>query len=56
MYILLSQAEIQLTLSNKGKESFKGDQYGEHITVIRTIKKDGSSSYKLQSTDGKKYL
>ena len=53
MYVLISQAEIQLALSNKGKESFKEDQYGDHITVICTIKKDGSSSYKLQSTDGK---
>ncbi|XP_011410337.2 PREDICTED: structural maintenance of chromosomes protein 6-like [Amphimedon queenslandica] len=48
-----SQAEIQLTLSNKGTESFKGDQYGQHITIVRTIRKDSSSSYKLQSSDGR---
>jgi chromosome segregation ATPase len=44
-----SQAEIHLTLRNEGSEAYKPMDYGNSITVIRTIKRDGGTSYKIKS-------
>jgi len=51
LYPLYSSAEIKLTLSNAGRESYQPDVYGRHVVVVRKIQKDGSS-YKIMSSTG----
>ena len=46
-----SSAEIKLTLSNAGRESYQSDKYGSHIVVLRKLQRD-SSSYKIMSEKG----
>ena len=33
-------------------EAYKPNEYGKSITIVRQIKKDGGSSYKLKSSSG----
>ena len=47
-------AEISLTLKNQGQDAYMPDQYGDAITIVRRIAKEGGSSgYKIKSADGK---
>ena len=48
--LLHSSAEIKLTLSNAGRESYEADIYGRHI-ILRKLQRDGSS-YKIMSDKG----
>ena len=43
-----SKAVIQVTLSNKGDDSYKPDLYGGSITFQRTINETGTSAYLLK--------
>ena len=50
--LLHSSAEIKLTLSNAGRESYEADIYGRHTCIIlRKLQRDGSS-YKIMSDKG----
>ena len=49
---MYSFAEIKLTLSNVGQDSYQPEVYGRRVIIVRRIQKEGSS-YKLMSTDGK---
>jgi chromosome segregation ATPase len=46
-------AQITIEIRNIGDDSFKHDQYGDVITVVRRIDRHASSSYKIKSTSGK---
>ncbi|EGN98432.1 hypothetical protein SERLA73DRAFT_109919 [Serpula lacrymans var. lacrymans S7.3] len=46
-------AEVTITIKNQGEEAFKPKEYGKSIIVTRRFKKDGSSSWKIRSKDGK---
>jgi len=46
-----SFAEIKLTLSNVGQESYQSDKYGSHIVILRKLQRD-TSSYKIMSEEG----
>jgi len=46
-------AEITIQLRNQGKDAYKRDIYGKSIIVVKTIAKSGSSSYKIQNSQGK---
>ena len=46
-------SEIKVYLRNRGKEAYRPDQYGSTIIVERTIRRDGTGSYKIKSSDGK---
>ena len=48
-----SKAVIKLSIKNGGKDAFKEDLYGNLIIVERTLKIDGSSSYKLMNSSNK---
>jgi len=49
-----NQAVIRIKLSNKNvQDAFKPNEYGETITVERTIKAQGGSSFKVKSASGK---
>ena len=45
-------ANIYITLRNQGPDAYKQDEYGEHITVRRTLKMDGSGSYQIKNQEG----
>ena len=44
---------MAIKLKNTGEEAYKHDVYGDSIIVTRRFTKDGSSSYKIKSRDGK---
>ena len=46
-------SEIKVYLRNRGKEAYRPDQYGKAILVERTIRRDGTGSYKIKSSEGK---
>ena len=48
-----SQAEVTVTLKNQGEEAYRPKDYGKSIVITRRFGKDGSSSYKIKSKDGK---
>ena len=48
--LFISQADIHLTLRNRGEEAYKPEEYGPCITVVRSIRKDGASTYKLKNS------
>jgi structural maintenance of chromosomes protein 6 len=48
-----SMAEVSISIKNQGDEAFKPDIYGDSIIVTRRFTKEGSSSYKIKSADGK---
>lgn len=45
-------ADIILTLRNRGPDGYKGDVYGDSITIEHRISSDGSRTYKLKSKSG----
>ncbi|OJA17188.1 hypothetical protein AZE42_00230 [Rhizopogon vesiculosus] len=46
-------SEITISLKNQGEEAYKPKDYGKSIIVTRKFTKDGSSSWKIKSKDGK---
>ncbi|KAI9443259.1 P-loop containing nucleoside triphosphate hydrolase protein [Lactarius indigo] len=46
-------AEVSIHLKNQGEEAYKHDLYGDSIVITRRFTKEGSSSYKIKSRDGK---
>ena len=40
-------------LKNQGEEAYRPKDYGRSIVITRRFTKDGSSSYKIKSRDGK---
>ncbi|KAG1822914.1 P-loop containing nucleoside triphosphate hydrolase protein [Suillus subaureus] len=46
-------SEITISLKNQGEEAYKPKEYGKSIVVTRKFTKDGSSSWKIKSKDGK---
>lgn len=51
--IVSSAAEVTIQLKNQGDEAYKHDLYGESIVITRRFTKEGASSYKIKSKDGK---
>jgi hypothetical protein len=48
-----SAAEVSIHLKNQGEEAYKHDLYGDSIVITRRFTREGSSSYKIKSKDGK---
>lgn len=48
-----SAAEVSIHLKNQGEEAYKHDLYGDSIVITRRFTKEGASSYKIKSKDGK---
>ncbi|GJJ13315.1 hypothetical protein Clacol_007567 [Clathrus columnatus] len=46
-------AEVTVGIKNKGEEAYKPDTYGERIHITRRFSRDGSSSFKIKSAEGK---
>lgn len=46
-------AEVTLSLKNQGDEAFKHAEYGDSIVITRRFTKEGSSSWKIKSRDGR---
>lgn len=49
----VSTAEVTVGIKNQGDEAYRPDVYGERIFITRRFSKDGSSNYKIKSSDGK---
>ena len=45
-------AEVTVTLRNRGSESYRPEEYGNSIMVVRQIKDDGTGSYKIKGERG----
>ena len=48
-----SAAEVSVILKNQGEDAYRHKEYGDSIIVTRRFTKEGSSSYKIKSKDGK---
>ncbi|KAK7690317.1 hypothetical protein QCA50_006974 [Cerrena zonata] len=48
-----SAAEVTVVIKNKGEEAYRHKDYGDSIVITRRFTREGSSSYKIKSRDGK---
>lgn len=48
-----SVAEVTISLKNQGEEAYKPQEYGKSIVITRRFTKEGSSSWKIKSKDGR---
>ncbi|KAJ6525222.1 hypothetical protein DFH09DRAFT_173736 [Mycena vulgaris] len=46
-------AEVTISIKNQGDEAFKPKEYGKSIVITRRFTKEGNSSWKIKSKDGK---
>jgi structural maintenance of chromosomes protein 6 len=57
LYVVLnlfcSKAQVTVVLKNRGFSAYKPEVFGKNITIVRTFIKNGSSSYRLLSEQGK---
>lgn len=49
----ISVAEVTVVLKNQGEEAYRPKDYGRSIVITRRFTKEGASSYKIKSRDGK---
>ena len=54
-YLIITNrtSEISITIKNEGEEAYRHETYGDSIIITRRFNKEGSSSYKIKSKDGK---
>ncbi|KAH8117573.1 P-loop containing nucleoside triphosphate hydrolase protein [Phellopilus nigrolimitatus] len=48
-----SSSEVTVSIKNEGDDAFKPDVYGKSIIITRKFTKEGSSSYKIKSKEGR---
>ncbi|KIY45213.1 P-loop containing nucleoside triphosphate hydrolase protein [Fistulina hepatica ATCC 64428] len=46
-------AEVTVSIKNRGDEAFKPEEYGDSISITRRFTKDGSSTWKIRSKNGR---
>jgi len=46
-------SEVTITIKNQGEEAYKPKDYGKSIVITRRFTKEGGSSWKIKSKDGK---
>ncbi|KAJ7095700.1 P-loop containing nucleoside triphosphate hydrolase protein [Mycena belliarum] len=46
-------SEVTISIKNQGEEAFKPKEYGKSIVITRRFTKEGNSSWKIKSKDGK---
>ncbi|CDO70857.1 hypothetical protein BN946_scf184801.g50 [Trametes cinnabarina] len=46
-------SEVTVVLKNQGEEAYRPKEYGRSIVITRRFTKEGASSYKIKSRDGK---
>jgi chromosome segregation ATPase len=44
---------VTISLKNQGEEAYKPKEYGKSIVITRKFTKEGSSSWKIRSKDGR---
>lgn len=47
------QSEVTITIKNQGEEAYKPQEYGKSIIITRRFSKEGSSTWKIKSKDGR---
>ena len=50
---MFSASEVTIHIKNQGEEAFKPKEYGKTIVITRKFTKEGSSSWKIKSKDGR---
>lgn len=48
-----NEAIVTLRLRNRGADAFRRDEFGDSITIQRSIKREGASKYKLKAANGR---
>jgi hypothetical protein len=48
-----STAEVTIHIKNQGEEAFKLKEYGKAIIITRKWNKEGSTSWKIKSKEGR---
>ncbi|KAF8628635.1 hypothetical protein AX15_003769 [Amanita polypyramis BW_CC] len=48
-----SVAEVTVTIKNQGEEAYKPNEYGKSIVITRRFTKEGTSTWKIKSKDGR---
>lgn len=51
---MFSSAEVAVKLRNRGSDAYKGDVYGDCISVEQRITSDGCRTCKIKNRSGKK--
>ncbi|KLO12587.1 P-loop containing nucleoside triphosphate hydrolase protein [Schizopora paradoxa] len=46
-------AEVTITLKNEGEDAYRPEVYGKSIVITRRFTKEGTSSYKIKSKEGR---
>ncbi|KAJ7816944.1 P-loop containing nucleoside triphosphate hydrolase protein [Mycena olivaceomarginata] len=46
-------SEVTISLKNQGEEAYKPKEYGKSIVITRKFTKEGNSSWKIKSKDGR---
>ncbi|KAF9804066.1 hypothetical protein IEO21_09462 [Rhodonia placenta] len=46
-------SEVTVVLKNQGEEAYRQNEYGKSIVITRRFTKEGASSYKIRSKDGR---
>jgi len=49
----LSVSEVTIHIKNEGEEAYKPKEFGKSIVITRRFTRDGASSWKIKSKDGK---
>ncbi|XP_045775943.1 structural maintenance of chromosomes protein 6 [Maniola jurtina] len=48
-----NSASIEIKIKNSGPGAYKPEEYGDKITIVKTISASGASNYKIKSSSGK---
>jgi hypothetical protein len=51
--LLCRASEVTISLKNQGEEAYKPKEYGKSIVITRKFTKEGNSSWKIKSKDGR---
>lgn len=51
--LTFSVSEVTIHIKNQGEEAFKPKEYGKTIVITRRFTKEGSSTWKIKSKDGR---
>lgn len=52
-HFIPSSAEVAVKLRNRGSDAYKGDVYGDYISVEQKISSDGCRTCKIKNKSGK---
>lgn len=48
-----NSATVEIKIKNNSPRAYKHNEYGDYITIVRTINASGGGGYKVKSATGK---